>query len=371
MSRKRLGLLALGVIGIVALGALVRQKSGTAGASALSAAPEGWLAARTYLERRGSRIDLLARPLDQAPAQSALVLTFPWQALPSPEELAALRQRLSSGGEIVFAYTGQPRGFGETFAALELGLSLQPAREHPPLSPRRWWAFVNADWRLSAEAALAPDSPDAGGGAGAREVVIRAPDSIPKAPEGAEVLFRGEKGIPAVFRYTRARGRVLVLPADALSNARLGNPGNADLLESIRVALGPSVAFDEYHHGLVSPEAAVQSGSASSLDLLLIQLLLLYLLSAWTLGRRFGASWREPPELASSTSAFLLSLGGLHRRLRHSAPAALRLIEGANAYDSRVTVPDALRHAAFDAREPAFLEIARFVARRQRRGRSD
>jgi hypothetical protein len=264
----------------------------------------------------------------------------------------------------VFAYSGQKPGLGERFAASELGIALQEARGRPPLSPRRWWAFANAEWRLAAQEAFAPPG-------SAREVVIHAPDWIPAAPKNAEVFFRGEKDAPAVFRVAVGRGRALWIPADALANARLANPGNADLLESLRVALGPAILFDEYHHGLVSPEAVPQSGSGASLDLLLIELLLLYLLSAWALGRRFGPSWREPPEIASSTSAFLLGLGALHRRLRHSAPAAVRLIDGAEGYDPRVTVPESLRRTALDAKEDALLDIARFVARRQRRGRLD
>ena len=164
---------------------------------------------------------------------------------------------------------------------------------------------------------------------------------------------------------------MLWIPADALSNARLGNPGNADLLESLRVSLGPAIVFDEYHHALVSPEAVPRSGAGASLDALLIELLGLYLLAAWALGRRFGPSWREPPEIASSTSAFLLGLGALHRRLRHASPAALRLIDEAEIYDHRVQVPESLRQIARDATDESLLEITRFVARRQRRGRLD
>jgi uncharacterized protein DUF4350 len=346
------------------LGALLWRRSPAAGASALSASPEGWLAARTYLERSGSRVSLLDRPLDKESPHGALVIAFPLQAFPSPEELDALRQRLSSGGSIVFAYSGVEKGFGERSVGEALGLSFEKARGDPPLSPRRWWAFVTQDWLLEPEPAFARSDP-------VPAAVIRAPDEIPKAPPGAQVLYRTPAGVAAVFAFARGRGRVVALPADALANARLGNAGNADLLESLRVSLPPEVSFDEYHHGLVSPEAVADSGSAPSLDLLLIELLLLYLLCAWTLGRRFGPSWQEPPQIASSTSAFLLGLGALHRKLRHSSNAALRLIDGAQSYDPRVSIPQEIRGAAFDAKEGAFLEIAKVIARQQRRGRID
>ena len=248
--------------------------------------------------------------------------------------------------------------------AAELGLKPTRIRDRPPLSPRRWWAFANAEWRLKADAAFAPSGT-------ALEVVIQAPDWIVRPPASAEVLFRGEDREPAIFTFPRGRGRVVVLPADALSNARLENPGNADLLESLRAALPASLAFDEYHHGLASPQLSAESGSRPSLDLLLLELVLLYLLCAWRLGRRFGPAWQDPPEIASSTSAFLIGLAGLHRKLHHAAPAAVRILDCAESYDSRISVPTSLRRDAFDAGEDRFLEIARVVARLQRRGRFD
>ena len=348
-------------------GTLLLRPAGAAGASTLSSSPTGWLAARTYLERRGSRVSLLDDSLDHARGGAerakSLVLAFPWPRLPSSEELDALRQRLTAGGSIVFAYSGQSRSMAEDLVAKTVGLDLEDVRGDAPLSPRRWYAFVTAESRLKAEKAFAP--------AGAPEIVIQAPERMPKAPKGAEVSYRGEKGVPAVFAFSRARGRVVVVPADGLSNARLGNPGNGDLLESLRGGLGQEIAFDEYHHGLAAPDAAADPGGAASLDLLLAQLLLLYLVLAWALARRFGPAWEEPPEIASSTKAFLLGLGALHRKLRHPAPACRRLLDDAESFDPRLVAPPELRQIAFDAGEEAFLRVAKAVARLQRCGRSD
>lgn len=346
---------------------LLLGRAGSAGASALSASPKGLLAARTYLERRGCKVSLLNRPLDLAQTKgtrgSTLVLAFPWETLPSRDELDALRQRLLAGETVVFAYSGQGHSIAENLVAGTLGLELDEVRGAPPLSPRRWYAFAREQWRLRPEKTFAPES--------AREVVLQAPDRVPKAPKEAEALYRGTREIPAVFSFPRSRGRVIALPADGLSNARLGNPGNADLLESLRAALGEEIAFDEYHHGLVASEILAESGSAPNLDLLLAQLLLLYLVLAWALGRRFGPAWEEPPEIASSTEAFLLGLGALHRKLRHSAPACVRLLEDAGSLDPRVQAPRELRNISYDAGERAFLDVAKAVARLQRRGRLD
>ena len=348
---------------------LLLSRSGAAGASALSASPKGWLAARTYLEKRGSKVSLLDRPLEQAQTKGTerrtLVLAFPWQGFPSREDLDALHRRLTAGGSVVFAYSGQSRSIAEELVARSLGLDLDQVRGAPPLSPGRWYAFAREEWRLKPEKTFAPGS--------APEVVIQAPDRVPKARKdaAADVSYRGGKGVAAVFSYRRSRGSVIVVPADGLSNARLGNPGNADLLESLRVALGEEIAFDEYHHGLVAADVIAKSGNAPNLDLLLAQLLVLYLVLVWALGRRFGPAWEEPPEIASSTEAFLLGLGALHRKLRHSAPACVRLLEAAGSLDPRVQAPRELRNIAYDAGERAFLDVAKIVARLQRRGRLD
>jgi hypothetical protein len=180
------------------------------------------------------------------------------------------------------------------------------------------------------------------------------------------VLYRAVRDAPAIFVFPRGRGRVVAVPAEALSNGRIANPGNAALLESLLDSFGPALAFDEYAHGLAAPDAAASPGSAPSLDLLVAQLVLLYALCAWALARAFGPAWREPPVLASSTTGFLLGLGAFHRELGHSAEATGRLIESAEAWDPRVKIGGEARRAALGADESTFLGIAQWIGRRQR-----
>ncbi len=340
---------------------LLVKRAGAAGSSSLAASSGGWLAARTYWERRGSAVSLSDRPLDQA-GEGALVLALPWQSIPMRSELDALRQRVSSGGTIVFAYSGQAHPL-DGFVAEAFGLELAPVGEKTPLSPWGWYDQAAAQWRLTPEAAF---------GSGAGAVVVGAPGEVPKPPKGAEVFYRGGPDrTPAIFAFPRGRGRVFVLPADALSNGRLGNPGNADLLESLRIALGDRIVFDEYHHGFVAPGAIPTDSSAPSLDLLLVELALLYLLGAWALGKRFGPAWQEPPTIASSTSSFLLGLGALHRKLRHSAEAAVHLIGNAESFDPGVSIPGGARQAAVEAGDAELVDLANFVSRQQRRRKVD
>jgi hypothetical protein len=343
------------------LATLLLKRAGAAGSSSLAPSASGWLAARTYCERRGSAVTLLDRPFDPS-VEGGLVLALPFASIPMAPELDVLRRRVAAGGTVVFAYASRSNPIDE-FVAGALGLEFAPVSEETPLGPLSWYRHAAAEWRLEPEAAF---------GSEAGEVVVHAPGDLPTAPKGAEILYRGgAAATPAVFSFSRGRGRVLVLPADALSNGRLGNPGNANLLESVRVALGQRIVFDEYHHGLVAPGALPEGSSASSLDLLLLELGLLYLLGAWALARRFGPAWQEPPEIASSTSSFLIGLGALHRKLKHSAEAAVHLIGNAESFDPGLSIPAGARQAAVEAGEPQLVNLARLIARQQRRRKVD
>ena len=353
--------LAAGVLVLLVVAAMLLRRKFSAGPSALARDADGWLAARTYLEKRGHRSLLSDRPLDRSPDGDALVLAFPTTSFVDPVQLGAVKARLWRGGTVVFAYSGQ-EGVAETEIAKELGFSFRRnVRGQPPLNPMRWYAFASETWKLTPDPELGPN---------AREIVAAAPRVRPEAPAGAQILYRGPGGVPAAFALASGRGRLLVIPADALSNGRLENPGNADLLESLSAALGNSIVFDEYHHGLVAPDITAESGSVRSLDLLLVQLVLLYLLAAWALAKRFGPAWREPTPIASSTTTFLRGLGELHRRLGHSGDAALRLIESAEALNPRLAVPAGVRAAAAQAGPDELVKVARTVSRLQSRRRA-
>ena len=166
----------------------------------------------------------------------------------------------------------------------------------------------------------------------------------------------------AVYRYHG--GRVVVLPADALSNARLGEAGNADLLETLLRNLGPRWAFDEVHHGLAAAPAA-KGPLGRAADLLLAHLVLLYLLAVLALARRQGPAWREPATVAGSAATFLLGMGALHHRLGHHAEAARLLLRRARELDRGLQLPPDLDRQAASAGPRELVEIATLVARRR------
>ena len=332
--------------------ALLFQQAGDARGSARSRGPAGWIAARRYLEARGAKVELLASPAHRSTATGVLVVTFPWQQGFSPESAEQLRSHLRRGGDLVLAYTGTRAGAAETLVLLELDFPLREVRK-PVWTPMAWWRFTREEWDLRPAAGLG----------GAAPVRVWAPRWIPTIPKEARVLFTSPKGEPAVAVLERYGGRIWLLPADALANSRLAGAGNADLLETLLRRLGDRWAFDEYHHGLSTPTAADNVAFRRILDLVLIHLVVLYMVALFTLSRRFGPSWAQPPVVTGSVGSFLRGLGALHDRLGHHAEAAQQLLSRARELDRGLVVPEDLARRAEAAGPKDLVELAAAVAR--------
>ena len=329
MSRRRVivsGLVAT-VVATAAVALLAGNGAGAAG-SALSRGAEGWLAARTYLEARGARVDLVDEA-EPRPAGGVLVEVFPWQRA-DEARLAVVEAHLAAGGDLVLAYSGQGWRGSEDAAFDALGLSLTTTRGRAPAAPWRWREFVTAEWSLAPEAEPGA-GPSSANPARPAPLQVPAPERLPAAPVDARVLYRAPGGAPAVFVVGRGRGRVFVVPAAAFANAGLAAGGNADLLEALRQALGDRWRFDEYAHGLRA--ATATAPSARVVELVAVHLAVLYLLGLLALARRFGPAWREPPVVAGSTATLLLGLGALHHRLGHQREAAELLVARRAEFD--------------------------------------
>lgn len=367
LARNRLlvgvALFLLLCIGVV----LYFSRPGEARGSVLSRGPNGWLAARRYLEARGTRVALLDRPASGfGRDQGVLVVSFPWQGGGFSEEAAdPLEEHLRQGGDLIVAYSGEITNKAELLVLEQLGLPLQEARK-VVLNPVRWRRFAREEWDLQ----------PAQGAVGAAPVRIWAPRWSPEIPTEAEVLLRSPQGGPAVAQIRRYKGRIWILPTDAFANSRLAHPGNADLLESLRQRLGDRWTFDEYHHGLTGRRAVETADMGRTLDLILLHLAFLYVVALLTLSRRFGTAWSEPPVVTGSSGSFLLGLGALHDRLGHHGAAALRLLERTRELDRNLVLPEELDRRAADIAKKMgsreLVELAREVARlRAGRAQSD
>jgi hypothetical protein len=348
-------LIGFGLLILLILGAaLLAGRGGEARGSVLSRGPGGWLAARRYLQARGARVTLLAEPLDRFAGTGVLVSTFPWQHGLSAEAADQLEAHLRRGGALVLAYSGTGGNAAERVAMEGLGLSLEEKRK-PVLNPFRWRRFAREEWDLRPAPGLQ-----------AAPVRIWAPRWAPEIPEGSKTLFQSPAGGPAIVvleRFRGARGQIWLLPADALANARLANPGNAALLETLLRRLGSRWTFDEHHHGLVAARTVESEAFGRTLDLILLHLAVLYLAALLTLARRFGPAWSAPPVRIGSAGSFLLGVGALHHRLGHHREAARRLVARARELDRNLVLPEELERRAAGINPRELVELAREVAR--------
>ncbi|HPC82229.1 MAG TPA: DUF4350 domain-containing protein [Thermoanaerobaculaceae bacterium] len=322
--RRARAWLVVGVLvaaGVAAV-AILASAPAREGASALSRRPMGLWTARRYLEARGARLELRDAPLGVRRPGGTLVLAFPASVPVAAEERVALRRHLAQGGAVVLAYSGLAAGSAEAAAAEELGVEFMEVRSNPHLWPPSWWRFERAEWRLQV-----------GEGEVARPIAMRAPKVMPVRAGQRTVFLRGPDGEEVGFEFALRRGRVVVLPAEILANCRIGQPGAVDLLEGLTAALPGRWELDEWRHGLRPPAGARPWRGSLAFDLLLVQLALVYGMAVWMLGRPLGTPWRDGAVAQGSVASFLVSLGRLHKRLRHHREAGLAMVQRATELD--------------------------------------
>jgi hypothetical protein len=352
-SRTAFALAAAALLGLIVLSAWLAPEPGAPG-SALSRASYGWLGARRVLEASGTATEILDVP--PRARQGVLVAVFPWQYAGSDDAAASLDAHALTGGTLILGYSGDRISFVEHRVFHALGLDAEDARPDPPLDPRAWRLYSREVW------ALHTDAEELAGRPAPKVSALR---MVPRLPPSGRALFLNDDGRAVVFAYPHGRGRVVVLPAELLANARLGESGNADWLATLAASFPGPWAFDEYHHGLVAHAAAGETEMRTEryMDMYLAQLLLLYVFTALALGRRFGPAWREPAATGGSVAGFLLGLGGMHAEKRHEAEAARVLVARAGELDRRLTIGA----PAVAQRAPEFLALAREVGRMQQR----
>jgi hypothetical protein len=342
---------------------------GAGAGSSLSKGSSGWLAARLYLEAQGTETELLrTRPSrwTEEVREGTVVITFPWAVEFRDGSAEAVLAYLRSGGEVLVAYTGQGRQ-AELDLLDELGLPDRKLRDEPGIHPLRWFRHVRETWSLRPEVEGPPP------------VVLRALDRGPVegAANGGEgvatassLRYLDREGRAVIRRLApsgAAAGRLTLLPADALSNGRLREPGNGRLLEALRRELPQPWWFDEFHHGLAAPGEAGDEGSLRALDLAAVHLVALYLLGLWAVARPFGLQWKEEPAAPGSTAAFFLGLGALHHRLGHHREGARRLLARVEELFGEQDLPEKLRDGVRSGLEAqGFLALARRLAVRPR-----
>ena len=359
-------LAAAGLNGVLALG--------TTGEGILLSADERRAAAELYLggplpvivhcgAQTTAETVALARHAAERGAAGVAVISPPYYALDDE----ALLAHLGNGGDLLIAYAADPiPSVSERalFEGLGLGVSLTPGGALPPW---QWRSQAKQGWTLQLAPRWRKAIAAAHGGAAIPTLRLRTPRWLPDL-QREDALLLGADGAVVAAAWNERRGRVVVLPAEVLANARLYDPAHAALLETLRGWLDAPWRFDEYHHGLgTTPAREAPAAAGRGLDLLLLQLLLVYLMAALALSRRLGPAWRETPPLVGSAGGFLLRLGALHHRLGHHGDGAALLLRRASELDRRLTPDSSLRAMAERGDAAALVEVGQSVARLQRR----
>jgi len=357
--RRQVALAALLLVALTALAALLTGGQVRPG-STLSREPHGWIVARRYAEERGVEVRLIERLADPPGKGWALFFVFPWQRTDVAEVHSYAVRHLLAGGTLVMAYTGTDRPASivpERRVLDALGLVESAVDAGPPSRhPFRWREAQQAEWPLLPVGQPRPAQP----------AHVTRTRLLPRAPR-MTALYENADGKVLVSRLPRVRGHILLLPAEALANGRLSQPGNAALLETLIERLPPRWAFDEYHHDVFAAHIEGGGGhSGRAFVLFFVHVAFFYLLAVLGLVRRFGPPWREPLIVSGSVRSFFVGVGALHARRGHQRQAAMLLVERARALDPKLVLSEN-RAAGVGRDDAAFVSHARAVARAQQR----
>ncbi|MEM7051699.1 MAG: hypothetical protein AAF604_18675 [Acidobacteriota bacterium] len=355
---KRLLIVGSVLLVVMVLAVLLADHSPPA--SSLSKRAGGLLAARQLVELQGVATETLDRDPEtlEEELSGTLVSIFPWRlfSLRSEERGEFLRRWR---GTAILLYSGNLNDDEDTtFGSFDMPLAA--VRDDPPVAPAEWFRYTREIWTVEAEAE------------GFEPLVMPAVTWVPLAPAGSRVLYRAPGGEPLVFAVDRGVSRFWVMPLRAVVNSSLRQGGNADLLASLAAEVPSPWIFDEHALGVRGADVGEDNPVGRRVfSLLGLHLLVLYGVSAWALGRRFGTPWREAPVLVGSTAIFLRGLGALHRRAGHHREVAEALVARSEELDSRLRLASSWRREAARVTAKGFLEWARKLAVRRRLGGVD
>ena len=325
---RRFRWIAVTFVALAALAVVATMSTSPGGPSALSHGSAGLLAARLYLEATGTPTELLDHPATSGIDGEVLVVAFPASVVMMPADAAAIARFVASGGTLIVGYSRSHGGYSERVLIETFDLTIEEVDRNPSLNPIRWWREASRPWFVTT------DQDD-------DVLELSQPRWLPTAHEAATVWYDDSSGRAVVFALEEGSGTVVMIPAEALGNGRVGSSGCANLLARLQNRFNGTWVFDEYHHGLSAGETAASSATGKAFDLILIHLLVGYGIGVLALARRFGPAWRVRPEATGSTASFLIDVGWLHDRLGHHQEAARRLVDRSVELDPGIDTPPA------------------------------
>jgi len=354
------------LMGIVAACLLWLAGANASGPSSWATGPTGLRLAHDIIDHdepnlRPRRWD---RPLtDLTQPAGGLVLALPLLRGLDAEELEALDRWLVNGGHLLLLTSGERPGPVEMALLQTLRLESRTLRDDPPLGWFSWKA-----WR-EAEVDLVPVH------AGLPAIRSRHGRTHVVAKGSSHTLYTFPDGALAVGTRSRGAGRVTwVNNATAFGNAWITESDNAAAWAGLMAPLAATgdVLFDEFHHGHVAPDVVMPGADSGAFRGIVLQLALLWLLTAWTLSRPFGPVRRVLRPRRGAVARELAALASLHQRAGHASAAGTRLLALARTRRRRrgrsdLSQPDTGLPATFTGGEAALLALARDVGERQRR----
>lgn len=270
--------------------------------------------------------------LEGLDADAAVVLAFPATSGVS-DRLAALRSELRGGRTVMALYSGLPLAFEEGAFLESLGVGLRDLEARSRLAPWSWWRDRRQGYAHRLDLPVGGQPSVEGGVSEAWSDPIRAlVDPAAECDRIAEFVgprskdLRPEGRALSVARCRVGEGELLLAPTSLLTNARLGATGNLQVASALAEALGPRIRFLEGGRSVRVAALDERAGGARrTLNLVAVQLVLLYLVALLALARGFGPRWPPLNQPADAQRRFLLSVGALHRRLGHFGAAARTL----------------------------------------------
>lgn len=364
-STRRVWLaVALACVG-AALVAIALPRAAQRGPVSVNADAGGFRAAWLYLQARGWPVREWRQPLADLPLSDGgvLVLSVPGGAPYGRTDADMVRRWLMVGGDVLVFLdpTRDPDG---------------PLLEELDVEVRQSARTGSTDdlmETLAGETTLEP-GPDADWTADGPVLVRAGPWGVQPDPDEARLAV-DDRGELAIRERRLHQGRVVIVSDQALmANAWFAREGtgNAVVLEALlsRLDADRGVLLDEYHWGLreVVDDATV-AANRRGLDLLLFHLLLVYVLVAWTLGRRFGPGRPPAPPPRTSVERDLAALGALHARARHRAELGQLLLDAVDRTSSPAARAVSGLPDRFDGTDADLVALARKVGELQRDGR--
>lgn len=276
--------------------------------------------------RRASSRRAWTEALEQLDDDVSMVLAFPATAGVA-DQLSVLRTELRAGHTVLALYSGLPLAFEESQMLEDLGVGVRDLGRRGRLAPWSWWQDRRQGYAHRLEQADAAGSEPAWSDP-VRTLIDPAADCTQIAafvgPRSRDL--RPEGRALSVARCRIGSGELLLAPTSMLANARIGGTGNLRVARELAALLGDEVRFLEQPEQLGAAPMDARAGAARrALNLVGVQLVLLYLVGLLALARGFGPRWPSLDQPADAQRRFLLSVGALHRRLGDFGLAARNL----------------------------------------------